>query len=200
MQTVDITPKADSEFWQYSEPLNFLVVVPADSVLPSLISHWASPESLARYIHVYTHLQAGQIKLLQDHKSHGTFHLPCSGLNISRFLHHQIVDLNTHSADTEMLSKLSPRLLSDQSASTTEVVLFSIQVLCEDNKNWLVPEKKLVWRWVKPQSMYRTSGRWEASLAKVFFDAEWSAGTGISILVGSVDEEKFREIEKRNVS
>lgn len=145
-----------------------------------------------------TQLKAAQIGLLQDCKSHGAFTLPCTGPNISRYLHQQIVDLGTHSADTDMMSKLSPRLTSHRSVETTEVQLFSIKVLCMENE-WLVRDKKLVWKWVKPQSMYTTSGFWEMTLERVFVDAEWSAGTGISIVVKSVDDEEFGEIEKGRV-
>lgn len=147
---------------------------------------------------MHTQLRTAQIELLQDHESHGLFNLPCQGLDISRFLYHTIVELQTHSADVDMMSKLGPHLMSHQSADATEVHLLSFKVFCKDN-DWLVPDMKLVWKWVKPQSVYRTSGFWETTLEKVFVDAEWSAGTGISIVVKSVDDDEYLKIEKGRV-
>lgn len=140
---------------------------------------------------MYTQLGAAQIELLQDHKPCGTWTLPCLKADFSGFLHRQVVDLHTHSADPDMLSKLSTSIAGQQAVNTTQVQLFSIKVLRENDGGWLVPENKLMWKWVKPQSIYRKSGSWETTLEKAVVDGEWSAGKGMVILVQSIHDENL---------
>lgn len=140
---------------------------------------------------MYTQLGAAQIELLQDHKSHGTLTLPCPEADFAGFLHRQIVNLRTHSMDPDMLSKLSTSISGQEAGNTTQVRMFEIKVRREDDDGWLVPDGKLMWKWVKPQSVYRKSGAWETTLEKAIVDGEWSAGKGMVILVKSVRDENI---------
>jgi hypothetical protein len=142
-------------------------------------------------MHMHTQLGAAQIELLQDHKPHGTWTLPCLGADFPGFLHRQIVDLHTHSADPDMLSKLSASVAGQQAVNATTVQLFGIKVLREDDDGWLAPGGRLMWKWVKPRSIYRTSGSWETTLEKAVVGGEWSAGKGMVILVKSVHDENL---------
>ncbi|KAH6155926.1 hypothetical protein HBI68_148750 [Parastagonospora nodorum] len=189
MQRIDLDFSGDTDLSRFSETLDLLAVVPTNSTLPTFIGHCAPPEATARYVHMYTQLSAVQIEYLQDHKPHGTWTLPCPEADFSGFLSRQIVDLHTHSADPDMISKLSTSFAEQQAKDATQVQLFSIKVLRENNDGWLVPNTKLMWKWVKPQSAYRTSGAWESTLEKAVIDGEWSAGKELVILVKSVRED-----------
>ncbi|KAL2176344.1 uncharacterized protein P884DRAFT_260883 [Thermothelomyces heterothallicus CBS 202.75] len=46
-----------------------------------------------------------------------------------------------------------------------------------------------VWKWVKPESIYRKTGFWEADLATVLDHGEWNAGKDLVLLSGGVAEE-----------
>lgn len=176
---------------RYTEPLNLLIAVPADHTQPTFVGHWAPPGTTAQFFHIYAQLSAAQIELLQDHKRYGTLNLPCLESDFASFLHRQIVHLHTHSADPHMVSKLSASITGEQTENATQVQLFGVKVLRESDDGWLLPDRRLMWKWVKPRSAYRKSGAWEATLEKAVVDGEWSAGKEIVILVKSAQDENL---------
>lgn len=49
-----------------------------------------------------------------------------------------------------------------------------------------------VFKWAKPDGVYRKAGFWEAELHTAVEDGEWNGGTGLVLLVRGVEEEVLR--------
>lgn len=52
-----------------------------------------------------------------------------------------------------------------------------------------------VWKWAKPESIYRKVGSWETSLHGVLDDGEWNGGRNLLLLTKGVSEETLKAME-----
>ncbi|KAK4442723.1 hypothetical protein QBC34DRAFT_443920 [Podospora aff. communis PSN243] len=51
-----------------------------------------------------------------------------------------------------------------------------------------------VWKWSKPDGVYRKSGFWEHELSRTLEDGSWTGGKGVAIMLGLVSEQAFYTI------
>jgi hypothetical protein len=72
---------------------------------------------------------------------------------------------------------------------------FSFPMLSSHSIHPLGDEALLpVWKWVKPQSVYRKSGFWEKDLYAALKDGDGNAGKELTVLMGAVSEQAFYTI------
>lgn len=58
----------------------------------------------------------------------------------------------------------------------------------------LGPNLVPVWKWVKPDSMYRKASFWEGDLHKALEDGEWNGGRKLTVLMAGVSEKTRQTI------
>jgi hypothetical protein len=52
-----------------------------------------------------------------------------------------------------------------------------------------------IWKWAKPESIYRKTGSWETSLHEALDNGEWNGGRNLLLLIRGVSEEKLKAME-----
>jgi hypothetical protein len=89
----------------------------------------------------------------------------------------------------------TPQVVADLMAEIVEptqgafMQFFSFPVFSNEPSRVLADGRFPVWKWVKPQSIYRTNSLWEADLSQVLDQGEWNGGKDLMILVVGVTEE-----------
>ncbi|KAK3292177.1 uncharacterized protein B0H64DRAFT_419530 [Chaetomium fimeti] len=94
----------------------------------------------------------------------------------------------------------TPQIVADLMAEMVEpkqgafMRFFSFPVLSNEPSRILADGFFPVWKWVKPESIYRRGGLWEPDLSSVLGHGEWDAGKGLVILAVGVKEEAWQFI------
>jgi hypothetical protein len=69
----------------------------------------------------------------------------------------------------------------------TRLDLYSMEVLTRaENGLEDIDADRVVWKWAKPNSPYRTRGRWCPTIDEAVEDGIWSAGKGLMLLAEKV--------------
>ncbi|KAI2475024.1 hypothetical protein Ptr902_13567 [Pyrenophora tritici-repentis] len=143
------------------------------------------------------------LQLIASYEDFGLVHIQASeSICLANFLHRQVESLQTSSHDAQMVSKLVAHLHSLNAGSgsedTVKVNILTITVLGDKSEtdNLIPQDRKLLWKWAKPQSEYREKGFWNHSLTQVLENAEWNAGKGVLVFVKAVEEEEYERVVK----
>lgn len=110
--------------------------------------------------------------------------------------------LNSSSSLTDRNAILNPQTLAilvrelnvGSEAQKTQRRFFSFPILSNALDPVLGPNLFPVWKWIKPDSMYRKAGFWEGGLHKAFEDGEWNSGKDLTILMVAVSEKTQQTI------
>ncbi|EDU42374.1 hypothetical protein PtrSN002B_004524 [Pyrenophora tritici-repentis] len=189
---------------QTRRPYTLLIAIstpPPNS--PTIISYWGPPSSPSRsHMQLQTPLTVAQVQLIASY-DFGLVHIQASeSICLANFLHCQLESLQTSSHDAQMVSKLVAHLHSLNAGSgsddTVKVNILTITVLGDKSEtdNLTPQDRKLLWKWAKPQSEYREKGFWNHSLTQVLENAEWNAGKGVLVFVKAVEEEEYERVVK----
>lgn len=136
---------------------------------------------------------------LTDSVSLGTIPVPVD-VDISNVLSGL---LKTSSSLTDRNANLNPQTLANlvrelnagsESEDSAQRQFFAFPILANVPDLVLNPNLFPVWKWVKPDSMYRKAGFWEGDLHKALEDGEWNGGKNLTILMAAVSEKTQQTI------
>ena len=166
--------------------------------VPVTLYHWSPPT--VRPTKITTISSPDVLQTIKGFTSLGTFVLP-SGLDLSKTLPELLTATDT-ATDMPPSPEPTPQLLASLISQLPvpeqgdRVRFFSFPVWSDSPTDpfgggLLRP----VFKWAKPNGVYRTAGFWEADLHTAVEDGEWNGGRGLMLLVSGVSEEILRIVK-----
>ncbi|KAH6845472.1 hypothetical protein B0I37DRAFT_417006 [Chaetomium sp. MPI-CAGE-AT-0009] len=96
----------------------------------------------------------------------------------------------------QLLASLMARLgVPDQGSSLR---FFFFPLYSDDPNQVLGNGLSPAWKWVKPDSIYRKAGFWEAGLHEALDSGDWNAGRNLILLTRGVSEETLKDIADKD--
>ncbi|KAK3299299.1 uncharacterized protein B0H64DRAFT_317105 [Chaetomium fimeti] len=169
----------------------------ADPV-PVALCHWKPPT--VSHVEATVVLPPRLLSIIKGFTSLGTFDV-LDDLDIAVRLSELLAALPEDSGlaagpepTSQLLASLMGRLeVPDQESSSLR--FFSFPLFNDDPDKVLGNGLSPAWKWVKPESIYRKTGFWEAGLYEVLDSGEWNAGRNLTLLTKGVPEETLKDIE-----
>ena len=151
--------------------------------------HWCPPA-----IHTITQivLPPRLLSMIKGSTSLGTFFLG-DDFDLSETFTELLTERGGHPEPTaQVVADLMAELVEPTQGAFMQFFFFP--VFSSEPSHVLADGRFPVWKWAKPQSIYRTSGLWEANLSKVLDQGEWNGDKDLMILVVGVREEILETI------
>lgn len=186
-------PPPDYELSGFSHHHTILATAPVEadqsgSVLIKL-DHW-HPPTVRKLTSV--RLAPSTLSGLKDSVSLGTFSVPVD-VDISNVFSALLKSLSSLTdRDANLVRELNAMAGSEREEIQTQ--FFTFPILGNAPDPVLGPNLVPVWKWVKPDSMYRKAGFWEGDLHKALEDGEWNGGRKLTVLMAGVSEKTRQTI------
>ncbi len=162
--------------------------------VPVTLYHW-SPPSVRAILTVV--MPPGAFRAVEGYVELGEFKV-VEYVNLSKALSEALVAEGQTESEMEMQGKegltregfagVIRKLDGGGEAQGREALRFFTVPVMGKGAERAVDRGEVVWRWSKPGSAYRKSGRWGRDLKTVLEEGEWSAGRGFGLLVKGAEE------------
>lgn len=169
-------------------------------VVPVALCHWDPPT--VSHVEVMAELPPRLFSVIKDSKSLGTFCFP-DYLDVAATLSDLLAALQKGSesaAGSEPTSQLLASLMGglEVSGEGSFLQFFSFPLYSESPRQILGHGLSPIWKWAKPESIYRKEGPWETSLHQALDDGEWNGGRNLLLLTRGVSEETLKAMESKD--
>lgn len=165
------------------------------SAVPVTLYHWCHPTACAK---MTAALPPDALHAIKGFASLGTFFLP-GDFDISKTPPELLTATATATAPApspeptaQLLADLIAQLAVPEQGDF--VRFFSFSVFSDSSTEIFGDGLRPVFKWAKPDGVYRKSGFWEAELLTAVEDGEWTGGKDLILLVNGVSEDTLQII------
>lgn len=156
--------------------------------------HW-SPLAIHKKTIVF--VSQDNLQIIKGITPLGTFFLS-DDLDISTMLSESLTTTPSNPDPTpQLLTDLIARIPTPDSGSFIQ--FFSFPVFSNIPTDILGDNLLPIWKWAKPESVYRKTGFWEPELGHALEDGEWNGGKGLTLLSRLVSEEVMQRVRAGHI-